>query len=102
MRYFITRHIGALEWAAHTGFAFDVHQAHLDDIERYQYGDIVAGTLPINLVADLLQQGVIYLHLSLIIPPQLRGVELSAQQLFECEARLEEFTVMRTFFYCSD
>jgi len=35
------------------------------------------------------------LHLSLKIPPHLRGVELDIEQLKVCQATLEEFVVTK-------
>lgn len=91
--YFITRHIGALQWATAQGVAFDVHLTHLSGLDMLMVGDVVIGTLPINIVCQLNDLGVRYIHLSLEIPPELRGVELDAAQLTACKAMLEEFVV---------
>ena len=91
--YFITRHPGAIEWAKQNLLHYDVHAAHLLDLSLLQSGDTVVGTLPINLVNQLNQSGVGYIHLSLEIPPSLRGVELTAEQLRSCNASLEKFEV---------
>ncbi|MFC2998134.1 CRISPR-associated protein Csx16 [Acinetobacter sichuanensis] len=93
--YFITRHSGALQWAAQQGLSYDVHCEHLDDLEQFHAGDVVIGTLPINIVAALNQKNVRYIHLSLDLPPHLRGIELNAEQLRQCKATLEEFQVTR-------
>ena len=94
-RYFITRHTGALAWAAQQGYTFDVHLSHLDPTHRFEHGDVVAGTLPVNIVADLCAQGVVYLNLSLQLPADLRGQELTVAQLQQCDARLEQLVVTR-------
>lgn len=93
--YFITRHPGALEWAKQSNITFDVHATHLFSLERFQAGDKVIGTLPINLIYQLNQAGVRYFHLSLVVPSELRGVELNAKQLVECQASLEEYVVCK-------
>ena len=93
--YLVTRHQGAVDWATHSGFAFDTHLTHLPDELTLQTGDVVAGSLPINIVADLCEKGVTYLHLSLRIPENLRGVELTQEQLDNLDARLEAFDVRR-------
>ncbi len=93
--YFVTRHSGALLWADANQVAFDAHLLHLDDLSCLQKGDVVIGTLPINIVYQINQMGVRYIHLSLQIPPSLRGVELDAHQLNACQAMLEEFTVAK-------
>jgi CRISPR-associated protein Csx16 len=91
---FISRHPGALEWAAAEGLAVDARLAHLDP-ETIQPGDVVIGTLPIHLAARVCERGGRYLHLSLELPPEQRGRELSAADLRQCGARLEEYRVTR-------
>lgn len=91
--YFITRHTGALAWAKLHDVAFDVHLEHLSDLDSLQAGDVIIGTLPINMVAKLNERGVRYVHLSLDIPPAWRGRELTADELRECQASLQEFQV---------
>jgi len=91
--YFITRHLGAAAWAVQNHVHFDLHLTHLNDIETLRQNDMVIGTLPMNIVAILNRKGVRYIHLSLQIPAELRGMELTAQQLDACQAALEEFEV---------
>ena len=93
--YFITRHLGALQWAEANQVNFDVHLEHLLTLDELKKGDVVIGTLPINIICQLNDIGVRYLHLSLQIPHHLRGVELDANQLKECKAELEEFVVKK-------
>jgi|JI10StandDraft_1071094.scaffolds.fasta_scaffold235926_3 CRISPR-associated protein Csx16 len=92
-RYFVTRHQGAVQWAADQGYQFDHYLSHLDESHPLKQGDVVAGILPVHWVAQLCAQGVIYLNLSLDLPPAWRGQELSAAQLTACAARLERFVV---------
>ncbi len=89
---FISRHSGALDWAAGEGIIVDAAIAHLDP-ETVQPGDVVIGTLPIHLAAQVCQRGGRFLHLSLELPADWRGRELSAADLRECGARLEEYQV---------
>lgn len=93
--YFITRHTGALQWAVAHNISFDVHLTHLDNLDALTQGDIVIGTLPIHMVHQINQLGVRYWHLSIEIPPSLRGAELNAEQLNDCHATLEEFVVQK-------
>ena len=93
--YFITRHPGALKWATTHHVAFDVHLEHLMALDTLESGDVVIGTLPINIIYRLNARGVRYLHLSLEIPPQLRGAELDVAQLKACKATLEAFFVTK-------
>ena len=89
---FISRHPGALDWAAGEGIIVDAAIAHLDP-DTVQPGDVVIGTLPIHLAARVCRRGGRYLHLSLELPPEWRGRELSAADLRRFGARLEEFQV---------
>lgn len=93
--YLITRHPGAIAWAKAAGVDYDLHTEHLLDLDSFVAGDVVIGTLPINMVYELNCRDVRYKHLSLNIPPHLRGHELSVEQLEECGARLEEYYVTR-------
>jgi CRISPR-associated protein Csx16 len=89
---FVSRHPGTREWAAEEGVAVDAVIAHLDP-DTLQRGDIVIGTLPIHLAARVCQLGGRYLHLSLELPSDWRGRELSAADLRRFGARLEEYRV---------
>lgn len=90
--FFVSRHPGALDWAAGEGVVVDRVVAHLDP-ETVQPGDVVIGTLPIHLAARVCARGGRYLHLSLELPPEQRGRELSAADLRRFGARLEEYRV---------
>lgn len=92
--WFVSRHRGAVEWAAQQGLLIDHAVAHLD-LAALREGDIVIGTLPVNLVADVCDRGARYLHLSLRLPAEARGRELSAEELRNFDARLEEYQVCR-------
>jgi CRISPR-associated protein Csx16 len=89
---FISRHPGALDWAAGEGIIVDAAIAHLDP-ETVQPGDVVIGALPIHLAAQVCQRGGRFLHLSLELPADWRGQELSTADLRCFKARLEEYWV---------
>jgi CRISPR-associated protein Csx16 len=63
--------------------------------ETVQPGDTVAGTLPVQVAAEVCRKGARYLHLSLDLPASARGRELSADEMESFGARLEDFTVHR-------
>lgn len=88
--WFITRHPGAIAWAQRRGLAVDRQLAHLDP-EQIAPGDTVIGTLPVNLVARVCARGGRYLHLSLDLPAEARGRELTADELERYGARLEAY-----------
>jgi len=92
--YFVTRHPGARTWAAEAGLAVECVLAHLDPA-MIGPGDVVIGSLPVNLAAEVCARGGRYLHLSLDLPPGLRGRELTAEQMRACGARVEEYQVRR-------
>ena len=91
--WFVSRHPGALEWAARQVLQIDRFATHLDPAE-VRGGDTVIGNLPVNLAAVVCRRGGRYLNLSVTLPAELRGKELSADQLDKLGARLEELRVM--------
>lgn len=92
--YFITRHQGAKDWAARKGF--DAQIVEHFDVKTIEKGDVVLGTLPIHLAAEIWDRQGRYFHLVLNIPADLRGVEITADKMEELGATLEEFVVLRT------
>ena len=92
--YFVTRHVGAVEWAARQGIAIDRTVPHLDPSE-IRPGDVVLGTLPVHLAAEVCVRGGRYLHLVLELSPDRRGLELTAEEMTRCGARLVEYRVER-------
>lgn len=92
--FFISRHPGALQWMQVHGPAFDRHIAHLDSNDIHA-GDTVIGSLPVNLAAEVCARGAQYWHLSLRVPAQARGQELSMDELHNLGATLERFDVCK-------
>lgn len=88
--FFISRHPGAVVWAMRQGLHIDRVLPHLDPAE-VTAGDTVMGTLPLPLVANVCARGARYLHLSVNLPAELRGQELSADQLEALGASLSEY-----------
>jgi CRISPR-associated protein Csx16 len=91
--YFVSRHVGALDWAQREGLVAE-RVAHLDP-NTINPGDIVLGTLPIQLAAEVTARGARYLHLEIDLTPELRGQDLTADQMKDCNARLTEFKIER-------
>lgn len=92
--YFITRHAGARDWAAEEGISVDQVIDHLEP-EIIKAGDTVLGTLPVSLAAEVCARGGHYLHLSMTVPPHLRGQEMSVADMRACGATLEGYWVER-------
>ena len=97
--FFVSRHSGAIEWARRKGLAVDRFVQHLDASSIAQ-DDVVIGTLPANLAAEVCARGATYLHLSLDLPEGARGRELSADDLDHFGARVERLFVEREV--CAD
>lgn len=91
--YFVSRHPGAVEWARRHGILAH-HVPHLA-IESIQAGDAVLGTLPVHQVARINARGAQYLHLEFDMPESLRGRDLSADDMEQLGARLQEYRVER-------
>ena len=92
--YFISRHIGAVDWAESEGFHVDQRLAHFD-VTIVQAGDTILGTLPINLVAEVNARDGHYFHLTLELPAEVRGKELTADDMRRYGARLEGYAAQR-------
>jgi len=98
--YFVSRHLGAVEWAAEEGIVVDECISHLN-LETIKQGDVVIGSLPVHMVAGICRQGGRYLHLRIEFSAELRGKELTVEDMRACHARLEAYTVHRdNSFYC--
>lgn len=91
--YFISRHPAALAWVNKQNIKIDHWLEHLLDLSLFVSGDVVLGTLPIQLVAALNQKGVQYGHFSLTVPPQWRGAELNLKQVLDCNPEITYFHV---------
>lgn len=92
--HFVSRHPSAQEWARAEGLPVDRVAEHLD-LALVQPGDRVLGSLPVNLAAAVCARGGRYLHLSLELPRDWRGRELSAADLKALGARIEEYQITR-------
>ena len=89
----ISRHKGAINWLKkyHSEFNNVEYFTHVNkkDIK----GNIVIGTLPINLAIFSKE----YWHLSMDIPIEMRGKELSIKDMEEFNCKIEGFIIKR---YC--
>ena len=94
-RYFVSRHPGAIAWAhQHPWAARAEFVTHLDP-RIVAPGDVVIGTLPVHLAAQVCARGARYLHLTLDLEAAQRGSELSTDELDAAGAHLTPYTVTR-------
>lgn len=93
-RWVVTRHPGAMEWLRRRGFTNAHYVSHFDpgDVAA---GDEVIGTLPVPLVAAVIERGACYYHLDVPLSAPMRGKELSADELERLGARLERYRAHR-------
>jgi len=92
--YFISRHIGAVQWFKQQGIEIKQHYPHCSDIAIFKKDDVVYGNLPIHLVEILTKHCVRYFNLVLDVPAQLRGKELSGADFEKCHPRFVEYSVV--------
>lgn len=92
--YLITRHPGAKQWAEEEGVHVDHQIDHLE-IDIVHREDVVIGSLPVNMAAEVCERGARYFHLSLDLPLEWRGHELQPEDMRRFGARLEEFRVQK-------
>jgi CRISPR-associated protein Csx16 len=92
--YFVTRHPGAVEWAHQNGITVDTQVMHLQT-DQVASGDVVIGTLPVNLAAEVCDRGAHYMHVSMTVPAVWRGRDLTAAEMTACGAQIEEYRILR-------
>lgn len=92
---FVSRHAGAIEWIkAQPHWQIDEFVPHLD-LTQVQAGDVVLGTLPVHLAAQVCEKGATFYFLQM--PQELagRGSEYSAEQMTAAGACLTRFHVQK-------
>lgn len=92
--WFVSRHPGAKVWAQEEGLCISAFVDHLDPATVVA-GDVAIGSLPIHLAAAICAQGGTYRHLSLNLTAELRGVEISSDEMRLCGAKIEEFSIVQ-------
>jgi CRISPR-associated protein Csx16 len=92
-RIFVTRHSGAPEWARDHGYGDAEFTGHLDPT-TVAPGDVVLGTLPIHVAAEVVARGAVFHHLALDLKPEDRGKDLGAREMENAKARLEPYVVV--------
>lgn len=91
-RWFVSRHEGAIEWARQNELQIDRWATHLDLAEIHK-DDVVIGTLPVHLAAEVCARGAEFHFLSLNLNVQQRGVELDAAAMQAAKCRLQRYVI---------
>ena len=96
--WFISRHPGAWKWFCATGnrgrWQVTHPVSHIDPVD-ISTGDIVIGTLPIQLAAEICDKGAEYWHLTLALGENQRGKELSYDDMIAASASVEQYHIRR-------
>ncbi|WP_274584124.1 CRISPR-associated protein Csx16 [Neisseria leonii] len=93
MVYFVSRHAGARAWVEQqTQWQVDCFISHLDP-QCIRRGDVVLGTLPLHLAAEVCARGGIFYFLTLPQEEAGRGSEYSAEEMAEMGCSLRRFEV---------
>lgn len=92
----VSRHAGAEQWFNEKGFEGDL-VSHLtpEDLANIKTGDRVIGTLPIHMAEQVCSKRGKYFHLSLNLPPEARGQELSPSDMDAFNAELKEYLIVK-------
>ena len=85
----VTRHQGLVDWLAQRGIVGTVMPSVFADDVR---GKHIVGALPLHLAAEAASVTTVAFQ----CPPELRGVDLTVQQLDDLGAKLETFVVTKT------
>lgn len=89
---FVGRHAGAQQWMKQQNIHIDEFVDNLQ-VTQIRRGDAVYGILPLNIIAEVNRCGATFSHINLVVPPQFRGKELTADQMDEFGAHLQSVTV---------
>ena len=90
--WFVSRHQGAIEWIQKQNVKIDQFVTHLD-AKKVQNNDIVIGTLPIHLAAEICAKGAKFYFLTVNVTKEQRGKELTYQQLMEQNCSIQPFYI---------
>ena len=91
--WFISRHQGAIDWIKQQPeWHIDRFVTHLDP-QEIRAGDIVLGTLPIHIAADICARGAAFYFLQLPQEAEKRGSEYTAQQMADMGCTLRRYHI---------
>ncbi|WP_026353845.1 CRISPR-associated protein Csx16 [Woodsholea maritima] len=93
VKYFSSRHHGAIDWMMrhHPEFKIISSLFEIDIIPGY----IIAGNFPLSLAAEICAKGARLFSIDMNLAPDLRGTELTAEQMEISGAKLVEYYVSK-------
>lgn len=92
--WFVSRHPGARAWARARSLRVDHWVDHLD-VDEVREGDVVVGTLPVDKIAEINARGARFLALCLDLTSEMRGRELTPEDMEMLGGRLVEYRAQR-------
>ena len=92
--FLITRHPATVDWLLHRNIEAELISHYDPDSDRIGRGDWVIGNLPIQLIADICSRDARYLHLEMEVPEEMRGKELTVNDMDRFQARLVEYSAL--------
>lgn len=90
--WFVSRHEGAIAWAKRQNLPVDRWVTHLD-ARQVTAGDMVIGTLPVHIAADICSRGARFFFLELHLELNQRGVELTESDMLKVNCFVREYFV---------
>lgn len=91
--WFVSRHEGAIEWMKRQEeWCVDRWVTHLQP-NVVESGDVVIGTLPIHLAAEVCNKGAKFFFLKVPQGEEHRGKELSVDDMQSLQCELQQFEV---------
>jgi len=92
--YLISRHPGAIQWIKQQQIHYDSHLSHLD-LSIIEEGDTIIGSLPVNIAEQICRKKAHYQHLSLELPENQRGQELTAAEMQQLGAKIQAYIIKK-------
>ena len=90
--WFVSRHEGAIAWAKRQNLPVDRWVTHLD-ARQVTAGDMVIGTLPVHIAADICSRGAGFFFLELHLELNQRGMELTESDMLKVNCFVREYFV---------
>lgn len=92
--WFVSRHPGAIDWAKkECGLNVDRWVTHIRSSDVIAT-DIVIGTLPIHIAAEICARGAKFYYLTMNLRADQRGRELAMDEMTQAKCCIKQFVVL--------